>query len=316
MGAYILRRLLALIPLLLLISFVVFALSLIIPGDPARTIAGGLKADPARIRAVRHQLHFDEPVVKQYWRWLTHALRGDLGRPLEDLRQSVAQGIKSHFPATLSLALGGMLVALLIGIPSGILAATRPGSVRDRATTFGTSLGIAIPDFWLAMMLVVGLAVKIKLFPATGYTGPTTSVTSWLKDLALPCLALGVAGGATIARQLRGSMIDVLDQDYIRTAQAMGLRRRSIIYRYALKNAATPVLTLVGIQFAYLLGGTFIIEQIFSIPGLGQYVLNAIDAKDPPVIQGVVLVVAVIFVLVNLVVDVTYGMLTPKARPA
>jgi peptide/nickel transport system permease protein len=315
-GAYILRRLLALIPLLLLITFVVFALSLIIPGDPARTIAGGLKADPARVRAVRHQLHFDEPLLRQYWRWLTHALRGDLGRPLQDLQQSVAQGIRSHFPATLSLAVGGMAVALLIGVPGGIFAATRPGSVRDRATTFTTSLGIAIPDFWLAMLLVVGFAVKVKLLPATQYVGPTTSVVQWLRHLVLPCVALGVAGGATIARQLRGAMIDVLDQDYMRTARAMGLRRRRIVYKYALKNAATPVLTLVGIQFAYLLGGTFIIEQIFSIPGLGQYVLNAIDFKDLPVIQGVVLVVAVIFVVVNLVVDVAYGILTPKARPA
>lgn len=316
MGRYILRRLVGLVPLLLLITFIVFSLTLIIPGDPARTIAGGLKADPARVQQVRQQLHLDEPVAQQYWHWLTRVVRGDLGQPLDGTTQSVAQGIKSRFPATLSLALGGMVVSLLIGIPAGIFSALRPGSVRDRATTIASSAGIAIPDFWLALLLVVALAVNRQVLPASGYTGITSSVTDWARYLVLPWIALGVAGGATIARQLRGAMIDVLDQDYMRTARAMGLRRRRIIYVYALKNAATPVLTLVGIQFAYLMGGTFIIEQIFSVPGLGSYVLNAIDGKNLPVIQGVVLIVACIFVVVNLVVDVAYGYLTPKARPS
>lgn len=316
MGRYILRRVLGLIPLLLLITFIVFSLTLIIPGDPARTIAGGLKADPARVAEVRKQLHLDEPVIQQYWHWLTNLLHGDLGQPLDGTTQSVAQGIKTRFPATLSLAIGGMIVSLLIGIPAGIFSALKPGGVRDRGTTLATSLGIAVPDFWLALLLVVALAVNRHVFPASGYTGITDSVVDWARYLVLPWIALGLAGGATIARQLRGSMIDVLDQDYMRTARAMGLRKRRIIYKYALKNAGTPVLTLVGIQFAYLMGGTFIIEQIFSIPGLGSYILNAIDAKNVPVIQGVVLMVAVIFVVVNLVVDVAYGYLTPKARPA
>jgi peptide/nickel transport system permease protein len=314
-GRYILRRLLGLIPLLLLITFIVFSLTLIIPGDPARTIAGGLKADPVRVAQVRRQLRLDEPVLQQYWHWLTALLHGNLGQPLDGTTQSVAQGIKTRFPPTLSLALGGMVVSLLIGIPAGIFSALRPGTVRDRSTTLVTSVGIAVPDFWLALLLVVALAVNRHVFPASGYTGITSSVTDWAKHLALPWIALGVAGGATIARQLRGAMIDVLDQDYMRTARAMGLRRRRIIYKYALRNAATPVLTLVGIQFAYLMGGTFIIEQIFSIPGLGSYILNAIDAKNLPVIQGVVLMVAIIFVVVNLIVDVAYGYLTPKARP-
>jgi peptide/nickel transport system permease protein len=313
-GAFIVRRLAALIPLLLLISFIVYALVLVIPGDPAQTIAGGTKADPATVLKIRHQLHLDDSLVHQYWRWLTHAVRGDLGHSLYPASQTVAQGIASRFPATLSLAVGGLLVALLIGIPAGILAGTRAGSLRDRTTTFASSLGIAVPDFWLAMILVVAFSVKVHALPATGYVGPTHSVTAWLKDLVLPCLALGAAGAATIARQLRGSLIDVLDQDYIRTAHAMGLRRRTVIGRHALKNAATPVLTLAGLQFAYLLGGTFIIEQIFSINGMGQYILGAIDKKDLPIIQGVVLVIAVVFVVVNLVVDVSYGLLIPKAR--
>jgi len=312
--AFIIRRLLALVPLLLLITFIVFALVLLIPGDPAQTMAGGTKADPATVIRLRHQLHLDQPLLVQYWRWLTHALRGDLGRPLFGGTQTVAQGIGSRFPVTLGLTLGAMFVSLVIGIPAGIIAGLRPGSWRDRTVTFGTSVGIAVPDFWFAMILVVFFAVKSHILPAIGYVGFSKSPTGWLKDMVLPCTALGLAGGATIARQLRGSLIDVLDQDYIRTARAMGVRSRTIVGKYALKNAAMPVLTLVGLQFAYLLGGTFIIEQIFSIPGMGQYILQAIDLKDLPVIQGVVLVTAVIFVFVNLAVDLCYGLLNPKVR--
>ncbi len=314
MGSFILRRVLALIPLLLLITFIVYALVLVIPGDPARTLAGGTKATPQAVQAMRLRLHLNEPIYQQYWRWLTQALQGNLGKPLFGGSQTVAEGIRTRFPVTLSLAVGAMFVALVIGVPAGIISGIRAGSWQDRSTTFGTSLGIAVPDFWLAMMLVVVFAVKTHLLPATGYVSITKDPLGWLQDMILPCLALGVAGGASIARQLRGALIDVLDQDYIRTARSMGLKNRKIIGVYALKNAATPVLTVIGLQFAYLLGGTFIIEQIFSIPGLGSYILGAIDTKDLPVIQGVVLVTAVIFVFVNLVVDISYGYLSPKVR--
>ncbi|HEX4492638.1 MAG TPA: ABC transporter permease [Acidimicrobiia bacterium] len=314
MGAFIVRRLIALVPLLLLISFAVFALVLVIPGDPARTLAGGTHADPAKVVQIRHQLHLDQPLVKQYWRWLSHAVRGNLGTSIYPATHTVSQEIAHRFPITLSLTLAAMVVSLIIGIPGGILAGLKPGSARDRSVTFGTSLGIAMPDFWVAMILVVLFAVKTHLLPAIGYVGISQDPAGWLRDMALPCIALGLAGGATIARQLRGSLIDAMDQDYIRTARAMGLRRRTIIGKYALKNAATPVLTLVGLQFAYLLGGTFIIEQIFSIPGMGSYMLGAIQLKDLPKVQGVVLVTAVIFVVVNLVVDVGYGFLSPKVR--
>ena len=313
MGSFIARRLLALVPILLLISFAVFALVFLIPGDPARTLAGGVKASPAEVVKIRHQLHLDRPLLEQYWRWLTHALRGDLGHPLLQ-RAPVTTGIRNRFPITLSLTVGAMIVSLFIGVPLGLVGGTRPGTWSDRAATFGSSVGIAVPDFWLAMVLVILLAVKTHVLPAIGYTAFAKSPAQWARHLILPCVALGLAGGATLARQLRGSMIDVLDQDYIRTARALGVRERRVIGRLALKNAATPVVTLIGLQFAYLLGGTFIIEQIFSIPGLGSYMLQAIDAKDLPVIQGVVLVTALIFVLVNLVVDIAYGYLSPKVR--
>jgi peptide/nickel transport system permease protein len=312
-GPFIVRRLLALLPLLLLISFAVYALILLIPGDPALTLAGGAKADPAQVAQIRHALHLDQSFLSQYARWLGHALTGDLGRPLFS-RGTVVEGISSRFPITLTLAVGAMFVSLLVGLPAGIIAGTHPGSWLDRLMTFGSSIGIAIPDFWLAMILVVLFAVNTHLLPSIGWVPFSQSPWDWFQHLILPCIALGLAGGATLARQLRGSIIDVLDQDYIRTARAMGLREHEIIGQLALKNAAAPAMTIIGLQFAYLLGGTFIIEQIFSIPGVGSYMLQAISAKDLPIIQGVVLITAVIFVLVNLVVDIGYAYLSPKVQ--
>ncbi|HET7523840.1 MAG TPA: ABC transporter permease, partial [Acidimicrobiales bacterium] len=313
MGSFIGRRVAAMVPLLVLITLGVYALLLLIPGDPARTLAGGLHAQPADIVRVRHQLHLDQPFLAQYWRWVTHAVRGDLGRSLFQ-HESVASAISSRFPLTLSLALGGLVVSVLIGLPAGVLAGTRPATVADRSVTVASSAGIAVPDFWLAILLAVVFAVKLHLLPDLGYVGLTRSPWGWFEHLLLPWLALGVAGGATLARQVRGALIDVLDQDYIRTARSAGVPERQVIFRLALKNALTPAMTIVGIQFAYLLGGTVIIEQIFSIPGMGSLMLQAIDTKDLPVIQGVVLLTAVIFVVVNLAVDVAYGFLNPKVR--
>jgi peptide/nickel transport system permease protein len=313
MGAFIGRRLAAMVPLLVLITLGVYALVLLIPGDPARTLAGGLHAQPAEIARIRAELHLNEPFFAQYWNWVTHAVRGDLGTSLFQ-HESVASAIRSRFPLTLSLALGGLFVSLLIGLPIGILAGTRPGKATDRSATVVSSAGIAIPDFWLAMILALVFAVKLHVLPDLGYVGLTQSPWGWFQHLLLPWFALGVAGGATLARQVRGEMIDVLDQDYIRTARSLGIPERQVIRRLALKNALTPAMTIVGIQFAFLLGGTVIIEQIFSIPGLGSLMLQAIDTKDLPIIQGVVLLTAVIFVLVNLVVDIGYGILNPRVR--
>ena len=313
MGAFIARRLAAMVPLLLLITFAVFALVLLIPGDPARTLAGGTHADPAEIVRIRHQLHLDQPLVAQYWRWLTHVVRGDLGRSLFQ-HQGVAAGIGQRLPLTLSLALGGFLLTIMVGLPLGILAGTRPGTAPDRAATVGSSIAIAMPDFWLAIVLVVVFAVKTHLLPAIDYVGLGKSPFQWFRHLILPWVALGLGGSATLARQVRGSLIDTMDQDYIRTARAMGLPEREVIGKLALKNALTPAMTILGIQFAYLLGGTVIIEQIFSLPGLGGFILAAIDNRDLPIIQGVVLLTAVVFVVVNMFVDIGYGVLNPKVR--
>ncbi len=313
MGSFVVRRVAAIVPLLLIITFAVYAFVLIIPGDPARTLAGGTHATPAEVARIRHQLHLDQPLLAQYWHWLTHVLRGDLGTSLFQ-HQSVAAGIAQRLPLTLSLALGAFALSILVGLPLGILAGIRPGSVTDRSATVGASIGIAMPDFWVAIVLVVLFAVKAHLLPDIGYVGLTTDPLQWFRHLLLPWIALGLAGAATLARQVRGALIDALDQDYVRTARAMGVPERKVIGRLALKNALTPAMTVLGIQFAYLLGGTVIIEQIFSIPGLGGYILQAIDAKDLPVIQGTVLLIAVVFVVVNLLVDIAYGVLNPKVR--
>jgi peptide/nickel transport system permease protein len=313
--SYIARRLLTLIPLLLLVSFFVFAMAFVIPGDPARVLAGGLRAPEARVIAVRHQLGLDKPVLTQYLRWLTHALRGNLGTSI--FKQTpVATEIAHRFPVTLSMAVGALAVMVLLGVPAGIAAGTRPGTLVDRAVTLGTSAAIAIPDFWLGIILVVVFAVKLRLLPAINYVPLTRSPVGWATHLYLPWLGLGLGGSAPLARQLRGALIDVLDQDYIRTASAKGLPQRLIIGKHALKNAAMAPVTILGIQFAYLLGGTVIFEYIFSIPGLGQYFFTGLSTRDLPVIQGVTLVVALTFVLLNLAVDVLYAYVNPKVRLA
>jgi len=312
--SFIVRRLLITIPLLLLISFGVYSLVLILPGNPALALAGGIHSTPAEVAKITNQLHLNEPYWKQYLRWLNGVIHGNLGESLFNPGQSVASGIAIRFPVTLTLAVGGMLLSVLIGVPAGIVAGVHSGSARDRMVTVGSSLGVAIPDFWLALLLVIWFAVDSHLLPALGFVDWSSSPWQWFEHLILPWVALGIGGSATIARQVRGALIDTLDQDYMRTAVAKGLSTRAVIGKHALKNALSPAVTVIGIQFGYLLGGTLIIEQIFSIPGIGQYILQAISEKDLPVIQGVVLITATAFVLINLIVDVIYGYLNPKIR--
>ena len=311
--AFFVRRLLITFLLLLLISLGVYSFILILPGNPAITLAGGTKATPAEIAKITAQLHLNEGFFAQYWNWLRGVLHGDLGASLFN-NETVASGIAARFPVTFSVALGGMVVAVLLGVPAGILSGLHQGTARDRMVTVGSSIAVAVPDFWLAMVLVIIFAVKLGWLPALGYTPFSQSPVQWFEDLLLPWLALGIGGAAVIARQVRGALIDTLDQDYMRTAVAKGLRGRVVVGKHALKNALSPAVTVVGIQFGYLLGGTLIIEQIFSLPGLGTYIIQAINEKDIPAIQGVVLLVATAFVLINLGVDIVYAYLNPKVR--
>src|SRR5271155_4878384 len=310
---FIARRLLITVLLLFLISLGVYSLILIIPGNPAIALAGGTKATPAEIAKITAQLHLNEGFFAQYWIWLKALLHGDLGISFFN-NETVSSGIAARFPVTFCVAAGGMIIAILIGLPAGILSGLHQGTARDRLVTVGSSVAVAIPDFWLAMLLVILFAVKLEWLPALGYTPFTQSPAEWFQDLLLPWLALGIGGSAVIARQVRGALIDTLDQDYMRTAVAKGLNPRMVVGKHALKNALSPDVTVIGMHFGYLLGGTLIIEQIFSLPGLGTYIIQAISDKDIPEIQGVVLVVALAFVLITLVVDVIYAYLNPKIR--
>jgi len=310
---FIVRRLLALIPLMLIVSFLVFSLVLFLPGDPAAAIAGGPDATPEKILQVREELGLDQPVVVQYWNWLKDALRGDFGNSLYTDR-SVSSELQRRFPITFSVAIGAIAVSITIGVAGGIIAGLRQGRLADRGVTFLTSIGLAIPSFWLALMLVILFAVNLRWLQAIGYVPFQDNPEEWAKHLIMPWIALGLGAAASVARQVRGALVDVLDQDYIRTARSKGLSSRSVIGKHAMKNAAMPAITVLGIQFAYLLGGTVIIESIFSIPGLGTYIVSAISGRDLPVIQGTVLMMAVIFVLLNLLVDVLYAVVNPKVR--
>ena len=313
MASLILRRLLALIPLLFLVSGGVFSLTLLLPGDPAITLAGGEGASLEDIEAVREALGLNDPFPVRYGRWVAGVLHGDFGRSL-DSGKPVSDEIRARFPVTFGIAIMAILVALSIGVPAGILGGVRPGSLADRLGVLAASIGIAIPSFWLAMILIAFLAVQLGWLPAIGYRGFGQSPVDWLRHVVMPALALGTAASAAMARQLRAALVDVLGTNYVRTAWAKGAGSGRVLAKHALKNAALPAITILGLQFSTLLGGTVIIEQIFGIPGLGSYSLRAIIANDLPVIQAVTIVFVLVHVLFNLLVDLSYGLLDPRIR--
>ena len=313
MASLVLRRLLALIPLLFLVSTGVFSLTLLLPGDPAITLAGGEGASLADIEAVREALGLNDPFPVRYGRWVAGVLRGDFGISL-DSGKPVSDEIRARFPVTFGIAIMAVLVALSIGVPAGILGGVRPGSLADRLGVLAASIGIAVPSFWLAMILIAFLAVELGWLPAIGYRGFGQSPVDWLRHVIMPALALGTAASAAMARQLRAALVDVLGTNYVRTAWAKGAGSGRVLAKHALKNAALPAITILGLQFSSLLGGTVIIEQIFGIPGLGSYSLRAIIANDLPVIQAVTIVFVLVHVLFNLLVDLAYGLLDPRIR--
>jgi len=231
-GRLVLRRLLSIIPVLLIVSFAIFLLLALVPGDPAVTLAGGLTATPAEIARVRAQLHLNDPLMVQYWHWLTAAVRGNLGTSIST-GQSVGSQIAARFPVTFGLVVASAIIALVVGVPLGIVSGVRPGGSLDSGARSFSTLGLAVPSFWLAILLVSVFAVHWRIFPSTGYTAISASFTGWLKDVILPAITLGVGVGATLARQLRASLIDALDTPYVRTAWAKGGTRRSVLLRHA-----------------------------------------------------------------------------------
>ncbi|GAC1386350.1 MAG: ABC transporter permease [Acidimicrobiales bacterium] len=305
-----LRRLLVSIPLLAVVSLLVFSLILLVPGDPAIALAGE-NPSPAQIAAVRQRLGLNDPFFVQFWHWLSGVLHGDLGTSLLS-SQTVASSITARLPATLSLALLALVLAAVAGLLVGAIAGLRPGTWIDRVATLGASFGVAVPYFWVGMILVLVFAIDRHLLPAVGYIPLTHDPVQWFRHLILPASALALAPAAVVARQTRASLATVMSEDYVRTARAKGLAPWVIVGKHALKNAALPVITTFGLEANRLIGGTVVIEQLFALPGIGQLAFQSVFNRDFPVVQGVVLVAAAMVLLVNIIVDVSYRYFNPK----
>jgi len=311
MQRYILRRLLQTIPVLLLFSVVVFAMLRMVPGDPALAMLG-LQATPEAVAQIRQEMGLDKPIIVQYGIWLGHVVHGDFGVSWSS-KQPVWQLIKRRFEATLLLTLGATMIGVVIALPLGILSGVRPHSAFDTLATSFSLLGVALPGFWLGLMLVL-LVSNGGWLPPSGYVPLSESLGDSLKHLALPALTLGVGLAAPLARFVRSGMLDVMGTDYIRTARAKGLPSQLVVRRHALRNGLLSVITIFGLEFGSMLGGAVITESVFSWPGIGTLLLTAIKQRDYAMIQGAVLFISIVFILVNLAVDLAYGVLDPRIR--
>jgi peptide/nickel transport system permease protein len=311
-AAYLVRRLLALIPVMAVVVTVVFLLIHLIPGDPVSVMLGP-DATPAQIEATRRALGLDRPIHEQLVKFFGRVLRGDLGQSYF-LDRPVTTALLERAEPTAVLTLAALLVAILIGVPAGIVAAAHPGSLWDRGLMLAALLGVCIPGFWLSLNFIYLFAVRLGWLPAAGYASVFLDPLAAFRYMVLPAVSLGVNQAALIARIARACMLDVLQQDFIRTARAKGLSPGLVTYRHAFRNALIPVLTVIGITMAILIGGAVVTEIVFNIPGLGRLVISAILRRDYPVVQGVVLVTAAAYVLINLTVDVLYVFIDPRIR--
>jgi peptide/nickel transport system permease protein/oligopeptide transport system permease protein len=304
MTAYLLRRILIALPTLLGVVVLVFLMVRLAPGDPAVLLAGEF-ATPETLEAIRARYGLDRSLPEQFLIYMEALLRGDLGESARS-RRPVLEELKTYFPNTLELASAAILVAVLTGIPLGVLAALRPGSGLDLSVMVLALLGVSMPVFWFGLLAILIFSVGLGWFPVAG--------KGTLAHLVLPALTLGINATALLARMTRGTLLEVLSQDYIRTARAKGLAERVVIFKHALRNALIPVVTVVGLEFGTLLSGAVITETIFAWPGLGQLLVGSILARDYPVVQGAVLLVAITFVLINLLVDLLYAAIDPRVR--
>lgn len=305
------RRLLVSVPLVLLVSLLTFLLEALAPGDTARTILGD-NYTPEAYRQLRHALGLDQPLLVQYWHWLTGAVHGDFGvSPVSGL--DVGHQVALRLGPTVSLIVGTTVVAGLVGVALGVISAVR-GGVVGRLVDLLSLAGYALPGFWLGLVLVTLFAVTVRLLPATGYVSLGASPAEWARGLVLPVIALAVAPVALIAKQTRDGMLDALSRDFVHTLRANGATETSIVLRHALRNAAIPVVTILGLMFVGLLSGTVLVETVFAMPGLGGLAVQSTTQHDLPMIQAVAVTFTAVVVIVNLLVDVAYGWLNPKVR--
>lgn len=314
MGAFLIRRILLALPTVLGVLLAVFLLIRLVPGDVVTQLIG-LEAtiSPKRVEELRRLFGLDRPLPVQFAEYLSSIARGDLGKSLRT-GLPVGPELARRFPITIQLAVMGVFIALLIGLPAGVLAAIKRGRAGDYAVTGFVLVGLSVPSFWLAVLLILLFALRLGWLPPTGYVSPGEDLAASLRHMLLPAVSLGLVLAAAITRIVRSSLLEVLGRHYVRTARAKGLPERRVLLRHALRNALIPVLTVIGLQFGTLLGGTVIIEQIFALPGIGRYALEGINLRDYPVIQGAVLSIALAFVLVNLLVDLAYGVIDPRIR--
>jgi peptide/nickel transport system permease protein len=312
MITYVAARLVQAVPVLFLTSVAIFFFIRLIPGDPAVSIAG-LNATPDQVEALRHRYGLDRPLLNQYATWIGQVVRGDLGTAYAS-RQPIAALILGRLPATLELAIGAMVVTLLIGGPLGIISAVRPYHIVGRAIGFFNAIAIATPTFWLGILLVLLFGVRLKWLPPSGYVSVTDNPVESLKLLILPSLTLGLVGSAILIRFLSAAIFEVLGADHVRTGHAKGLPERAVIVHHVLKNALPPVITVMAIQFGYLLGGAVITEAIFGWPGLGRLMLDAIKAREYLIIQSTMLIFVLTFIGVNIVADICFALVDPRVR--
>ncbi|GHE00404.1 peptide ABC transporter [Defluviimonas sp. 20V17] len=312
MLGFILRRLLIAIPTILMISVFVFSLQKLLPGDPVLAMAGE-ERDPATIAFLRQKYHLNDPVPVQYVHWVLNAARGDLGISLRT-NQPVLQLIEEKLPVTIQLAIMAMIVALVIGLPAGVLSAYRRNTWVDWLSNAVALSGLSIPNFWLGIMLILLVSVRLGWLPASGYVSPWVDPWRSIETMLMPAFVLGTGLAASLMRHTRSAMLGVLKSDYVRTARAKGLSERTVLIKHALRNALVPVVTVTTLLFGELLGGAVLTEQIFTIPGFGKLVVDAVFTRDYAVVQGIVLCTGVAFIAMNLLADIAYRLLNPRMR--
>lgn len=312
MLSFILRRLLATIPVMLVVAVFVFLMLRLTPSDPAAIIAGD-NANAEQVAAIRHQLGLDQPILTQFFIWMGKILTGDLGESFF-FKKTVAELIADRIQPTLSLAFFTILLAVLVAVPLGVLAAARQGTIIDRVVMGFSVLGFSVPVFVIGYLLIYVFAIHLNWLPVQGYQRIQLGVWGWFQRLILPSITLAIIYVALIARMTRTSVLEVLSEDYIRTARAKGQIERKVLFRHALRNAAVPIVTVIGLGIALLIGGVVVTESVYTIPGLGRLTVDAVLARDYPVIQAVILLFSLVYVLINLVVDIIYTLLDPRIR--
>ncbi len=312
MSKYIFQRILMMIPVLFFVTILIFSLIHLTPGDPAQMILGQ-EASPEALHNLRHKLGLDKPLSVQYFDWINDVIRGDLGNSVRDNR-SVAQTIFKKIPITLELAFLGIIISIIIAIPAGIIAAVKKGTWFDYSGTLIALGGVSMPSFWVGIMLVYLFAVKLDILPPSGYVSPGEDLSENLKLMIMPSLSLGIRMAAVTMRMMRSSLLEVLQKDYIRTAEAKGLPRLTLIIKHAVRNSLISVVTVVGLQITAFLGGAVITETIFAIPGFGRLIVQSIFNRDFPMLQGSILIMSAMVIFVNILVDLSYSYLDPRIK--